>query len=117
MRMLAVTYGLPWPLTEGAKIRDFHLLREAAKESEVFLLSLCKDDRGQPDTRELRRFCSRVETYVPPARSSPAHLWTHWRAGRPLAGAPFYFAPFARRIGEIAQFHRADFVQIEHSFL
>ena len=117
MRMLVVTYGLPWPIMEGSKIRDYHLLRESAKESEVILLCLCKDDRSHPDPAEVRRFCAEVETYVPPERGSWTLAGRHWRAGRPLAAFPFYFEPFARRITELAQRHKVDLVQIEHSFL
>jgi len=115
--MLAVTYGLPWPLTEGAKIRDYHLLRESAQESEVILLSLCKDDRSHHDVRELRRFCAEVETYVPPERTPWTRALVHWRAGRPMATFPFYFEPFAQRISDLSLRHQVDLVQIEHSFL
>jgi glycosyltransferase involved in cell wall biosynthesis len=117
MRLLAVTYGLPWPLTEGAKIRDYHLLRETAKDLEIILLSLCKDDRNHPGFSELRRFCVHVESYVPPERPSWGAAAAHWRARRPWATFPFYFEPFAQRVAALCERYRADIVQIEHSFL
>lgn len=117
MRMLAVTYGLPWPLTEGAKIRDYHLLREASQAAEVVLLSFCKDDPDHPDPGPLRTVCAAAETYAPPRRRGWREAAAHWRSGRPLATFPFYFEKFAQRIRSLAENHRVDFVQIEHSFL
>jgi glycosyltransferase involved in cell wall biosynthesis len=117
MAILAVTYGLPWPLTEGSKQRDYYLLQELAKENEVVLLSFCKDDRGPHDVAELRRFCKEVHIYVPPGRRPWTSAAAHMRAGRPIATLPFYCEPFARRIAELCRVNRMDLVQIEHSFL
>lgn len=117
MRVLAVTYGLPWPLTEGAKIRDFHLLRELAREAEVSLLAFCKDDRTPPQSIELSNFCSRVEVFVPPKPTLASLVLTYLRNGIPLAALPFYSDSFARQISACALAVRADTVQIEHSFL
>lgn len=117
LRILDVTYGLPWPLTEGAKIRDYYLLRELAKSAEVTLLSFCKDDRNALHPAAMKRFCVDVETYIPPERSAWSALGSHWSAGRPLAALPFYFETFAQRITSLAERQRVDVVQIEHSFL
>lgn len=117
MRVLSITYGLPWPLTEGAKIRDFHLLRELARSAEVSVLSLCKDDRHPAKSPELKRFCAVVETFTPPVRGAWATLREGWSPRRPVAAAPFFFEAFAARIGALALQHRAQIVQFEHTFL
>ena len=117
VRVLAVTYGLPWPLTEGAKIRDFHLLRELARDAEVSLLAFCKDDRDATDASELKRFCANVETWVPPRRIGLGAVADHLLSRRPLATLPFYCAEFARLIATGVERWRPTSVQIEHSFL
>jgi polysaccharide biosynthesis protein PslH len=117
LKVLAVTYGLPWPLTEGAKIRDFHLLRELAREAEVSLLAFCKDDRTPPDATALKRFCSTVEVYIPPKPTVASCVSAYLHEGIPLAALPFYNEPFAKRITACALSVQADTVQIEHSFL
>ena len=48
MRVLTLISRLPWPLTDGAAIRDFNLLREAARRHEVsvgFLENILADLR------------------------------------------------------------------------
>ncbi|MGJ5818494.1 glycosyltransferase family 4 protein [Paludibaculum fermentans] len=117
MKVLAVTYGLPFPLSEGCKIRDHNLLRALAAEAEVHLLCFCKDDRFPDDVGPLPGFCSSIETYPVPDRQPPLAVFQHLIAGRPLATFPFYFPEFARRIAELARKHKVDVVQLEHSFL
>ena len=114
MRLLAVTYGLPHPLTEGAKIRDYNLLRELARHSEVHLLCFSKDDPAGADPRPLEAFCASVEIYRVPNR---LEWFAHLRSGRPLAVLPCSYAAFSDRIAELARQHQVDVVQIEHSFL
>lgn len=60
MRILTLISKFPWPLTDGAVIRDFNLLREAAKRHEVFLLCFLfkPSDREQFDV--LRPFCKKI---------------------------------------------------------
>jgi polysaccharide biosynthesis protein PslH len=60
MRILTLISRFPWPLTDGAAIRDFNLLREAAKHHEVSLLCfLCApSDRDHFGT--LRPYCKDI---------------------------------------------------------
>ena len=60
MRILTLISKFPWPLTDGAVIRDFNLLREAAKRHEVSLLCFLfkPSDREQFDA--LRPFCRKI---------------------------------------------------------
>lgn len=120
VKILSVTYGLPYPPNEGAKIRDFHLLREVARSEEVRVCALLKDERVTPDTTPLSKFCASVEPFLVPARSWTRHLrdaGRHAIAGRPAATYPFFFAEFAAMIRATAARHHVDLIQIEHSFL
>ncbi|MGD0059924.1 MAG: glycosyltransferase family 4 protein [Verrucomicrobiia bacterium] len=60
MRILTLISKFPWPLTDGAVIRDFNLLREAAKRHDVSLLCFL----FQPTDRErfdaLRPYCQKI---------------------------------------------------------
>lgn len=60
MRILTLISKCPWPLTDGAVIRDFNLLREAAKRHEVSLLCFL----FKPDDRQyfgaLKPYCRKI---------------------------------------------------------
>jgi glycosyltransferase involved in cell wall biosynthesis len=60
VRVLTLISKFPWPLTDGAVIRDFNLLREAAKRHDVSLLCFL----FQPSDREyfdaLRPYCRKI---------------------------------------------------------
>jgi len=60
VKILTLISKFPWPLTDGAVIRDFNLLREAAKRHEVSLLCFLfkPTDREQFDA--LRPFCKKI---------------------------------------------------------
>ncbi|HVM62381.1 MAG TPA: glycosyltransferase family 4 protein [Verrucomicrobiae bacterium] len=60
MRILTLISKFPWPLTDGAVIRDFNLLREAAKRHDVSLLCFLfqPSDREQFDA--LRPYCKNI---------------------------------------------------------
>ena len=60
MRILTLISKFPWPLTDGAVIRDFNLLREAATRHDVFLLCFLfkPSDREQFDA--LKPYCKKI---------------------------------------------------------
>jgi len=60
VKILTLISKFPWPLTDGAVIRDFNLLREAAKHHDVFLLCFLfrPSDREQFDA--LKPFCQKI---------------------------------------------------------
>jgi glycosyltransferase involved in cell wall biosynthesis len=119
MRILLVTFGLPYPPDSGVRIRDFHLLRELSRHAEVSLLSLLTVEPGDGAGR-LRAWCRTVET-IPMTRRSPVRHLADFLHGRrlrlPLATHPFYFPEAAALIRRLVAARPPDIVQIEHSFL
>ena len=57
MRILTLTSKFPWPLTDGAVIRDFNLLREAARHHEVSLLCFLTRPEDRDNFSALRPYC------------------------------------------------------------
>lgn len=120
LKILFLTYGVPWPPDSGGRIRDFNLLRSLAPHAEIVLCCFAKDESEIPDLSALRSLCREVRIYRPGRRS----LWEHagaiakalW-AGRPLATHPFYYAEFASELLAVARREAVEIFQIEHSFL
>ncbi|MBX5491934.1 MAG: glycosyltransferase [Chloroflexi bacterium] len=108
MKVLWLTPQLPWPLDQGARIRNYHLLRAVAARHTVDLLSLEPRPGANAPSRgallegapvagngvpvPLARLCRRVEVFAAPHRSAAQRLRTllasplpdlAWRAWQP----------------------------------
>jgi len=62
MRILVLAPKLMWPLSGGAEIRNYNLLRETAKNHEVHLLAFINHDDEQKDAEALKKFCESITT-------------------------------------------------------
>jgi sugar transferase (PEP-CTERM/EpsH1 system associated) len=60
VRILTLISKFPWPLTDGAVIRDFNLLRETAKRHEVFLLCFLFKPGDREHFDALRPYCKKI---------------------------------------------------------
>jgi sugar transferase (PEP-CTERM/EpsH1 system associated) len=60
MRILTLISRVPWPLTDGAAIRDFNLMREAARRHEMFLLCFLCTPSDRDHLAKLRPYCKDI---------------------------------------------------------
>jgi glycosyltransferase involved in cell wall biosynthesis len=112
MKILWVTFGLPYPPDTGFRQRDFHLIREVSRHAEIVLFSLIPPG-GQTEPGELTRYCARIETFSLPRRLPPLGGLT-----RVPAGAWRNFHPdAAARLAALAGAEQPEIVQVEHSLL
>jgi len=97
MRILVLTPKLPWPLTGGAEIRNFNLLKHAAARHEVYLLSLLHFADDARHFAALREYCREV-VGVPLRRP----LWRKaWNAAAGLVTAtPFILREYRQPLLE-----------------
>ena len=119
VRVLQLTYGVPWPPTSGARIRDFNLLRALSGKAEITLCCYAEEVE-MPDLARLRALCREVRVFRPGARS----LWRRASAfalglarGVPLGMCPFFDSAFAAELRSIARREATQIFQIEHSLL
>jgi sugar transferase (PEP-CTERM/EpsH1 system associated) len=119
VRVLQLTYGVPWPLNSGARIRDFNLLRALSGAAEITLCCYA-EEVAIPDLAQLRALCREVRVFRPGQRS----LWRRAAAfieglarGVPLGMCPFFDPAFAAELRAIARREAVAIFQIEHSLL
>lgn len=121
MTAVVLTYGVPWPLNSGARIRDEGLIRNlAALGVAIHLVCFAKDEHEIPNLAQLEDACASVTIFRPPLRGLTANLaaaWRGWRGGRPLAMLPFFFPELNELLQNLLVKSHADILQIEHSFL
>ncbi len=120
MKILFVTFGLPYPPDSGVRIHDFYLIKNISQYHSVLLLSLITDPQQVKDLQKLKPYCDLIDFVLARRRS----IMEHFRGivfglfnGRPLATHPFIYDEMLLKIGEIVKNRGVDIVQIEHSFL
>lgn len=63
MKILMLTPYLPYPLLSGGQIRTYNLLKKLAKNHQVTLFALIKDDAERQYIPELEQYCHKVKVF------------------------------------------------------
>lgn len=117
MKILCITTRSPWPLFEGRALRSYNLIREAAREHEVHLLSFVQTQEDAEGIAHMRSICTLVEAH-------PLHIgWRRWEllldalrepfTQRPLQILKYETAAMRRRVAELVTEHRYDLVHLD----
>ncbi len=114
MKILTLISKFPWPLTDGAVIRDFNLLREAAKRHDVSLLCFLFNPQDRDHFSALQPYCKRIVALdlVRPA-------WRTWTnaAASLVTPAPFITREYwrAEMARALEQFVDSEKIDVIHS--
>jgi len=65
MRILYISHKLPYPLSDGGKLRVFNHIKHLSKKHEIISLSFIKNKNELKEIDKLKKFC-RVETVLLP---------------------------------------------------
>ncbi len=112
MKVLYLAPQLPWPLDQGARIRNYHLLRALAAEHIVDLLCLDQAPAGDGDLGPLPALCRRVEVLRAPRRDRAARLRTLLRSPLPDLAHRAWQPALARRLRALLAVERYDVLQV-----
>jgi len=63
MKILMLTPYLPYPPSSGGQVRSYNLIKNLAKDHQITLFSLIKDDEELKYVKELEKFCKRVRVF------------------------------------------------------
>ena len=74
MRILIISTQLPYPLTEGANIRIFNLIKQLSKDHEIHLASFIKSPKELDHAQSLQPYCKKVKL-IEMNRSPLKRLW------------------------------------------
>lgn len=88
-RILYLTQVLPYPLSTGARVRQYYVLRYLSQKHEVTLVSFVRPDDKVEHVEHLRTFCSAVYT-VPMQRARWRDAWAVLKGL--VTGEPFVIA-------------------------
>ncbi len=109
-RVAMLTPYFPYPLAHGGAVRIYHLLREAAREFDIELLSFT--DEGPPPMGPLLEFCARVVLVQKPRYREP-----RWSTLRPPEVHEFRSAAMAQALAEERCGFGFELLQVEYTQL
>ncbi len=119
MRILFITFGLPYPPDSGVRIHDFYLVKNISQHHSVLVLSLLTSREQVKHIQGLRQYCDYVDFVLEKPHSIRQHFSRIIRSllkGRPLATYPFIYGEMLSKVREIVTKWDVDIIQIEHSF-
>jgi len=71
MKILMLTPYLPYPPSSGGQVRSFNLIKSLAKNHQITLYSLIKDEKEREYLSELEKYCKKVCVF-----NRPLKPWT-----------------------------------------
>jgi len=60
MKILFLTYDLPYPLISGGKVRAYHLIKNLARNNQITLFSYYRDEEQKKYLQELKKYCPKI---------------------------------------------------------
>jgi len=110
-RVAVLSPYFPYPLSHGGAVRIFHLLREAAREFDVFLFAF-REGAEPPETGPVLDFCAKVILVGKPRYREP-----HWASLAPPEVCEYRSRAMQRAWKRLTRQYRIDLRQIEYTHL
>jgi polysaccharide biosynthesis protein PslH len=110
-RVAVLSPYFPFPLAHGGAVRIYHLLKEAARDFDIFLFAFAKDPPSQ-EYAPLAELCARITVISPPHYREP-----RWSTLDPPEKREFASEPMLRLLrSTVADFH-IELIQVEYTQL
>lgn len=117
MKILVVDQLVPYPPTDGGKIRLFNLLKYLSRDHEVSFLSLFRPLRAEDNgANYLKKFCARVELVAKPEYAKKEYRWRQLRGllkGEPPRNEILWVKEMANKLNALTEHEHFDIVDIQ----
>ena len=116
MKILFLSITIPYPPTDGGRIRVMNLLKQIAKKNEVTLLALETEPTDREGVAHLHRLGVEVELVPHPPRMPPLRLRTGIRAllkRKPITVARYDLPAFRQKLHSVLAERSFDLVHYE----
>jgi glycosyltransferase involved in cell wall biosynthesis len=108
-RVAVLSPYFPFPLSHGGAVRIFHLLREAAREFDLFLFAFAE---GEHEHGPVLDFCSKVVLVKKPRYREP-----RWSSLLPPEVCEYRSPVMRRLLDQISKEYGIDLRQVEYTYL
>ena len=111
MKVLILSTWFPYPLSQGSKIRAYHLIKAVAKQHNVGLISFTDVPVHPEWIDHLKQFCKIIEVIEhDPFAKSRFETWRGWFSLEPSTVRSGYSAEMARKVIEVSQSWTPDLI-------
>ncbi len=117
MKVLLITAHFPYPLNNGARIRDFNILKRLSEKCEVSLLTFYEFQEQIDCLPILRKYCTEIEAVL--RKSDKARLLRNLNIvtnpfflSRPFHAVNYYSRKFEKVLQRLVDSKKFDIVQI-----
>jgi ribosomal protein S18 acetylase RimI-like enzyme len=110
-KVAVVSPYFPYPLSHGGAVRIYNLLREAARDFDIYLLAFAEHDRME-DIAPVVEFCAKVALFNMPRYREP-----RWSTLLPPEVCEFRSALVERTLESWKREHSIEMVQVEYTAL
>ncbi|MCJ7793062.1 MAG: glycosyltransferase family 4 protein [Candidatus Marinimicrobia bacterium] len=113
MKILFLTYDLPYPLVSGGKIRAFYLIKALAKKHQITLFSYYRDEDQKKYLKELKKYCQEIKIFKKRKPWSWQNLLRSFTTKLPFASAAYYSPQLEKALIEELKQKKYDCVHFE----
>jgi len=113
VKLLFLSYDLPYPPNSGGKIRSFNLLTNLAKKIDVTLYSYYRSDEQLDQIKELKKICSEVKCFK---RNNPWEIKNFIRSistFKPYMTSLYYQSGLEKQLTVDLQINKFNYVHFE----
>ena len=110
LRILFVCHRMPYPPSDGARVRAFRIIRHLARSHEVTLAAPVRSADERKGAEQLKQYCSAVITGPIPKAAAAARMVKNLATATPSSMGFFYSPQLAAKIKEAVSARPFDMV-------
>lgn len=113
MKVLFLTYDLPYPLISGGKIRAYYLLKNLSQNHEITLFSYYRQEEQKKYLPELKKHCQSIFLFKRRKPWSWQNLLRSFLTPLPFTAATYYSPPLKKALEKELKENKYDLVHFE----
>lgn len=113
MKILFLTYDVPFPLNSGGKIRAYYLIKNLSKNHQITLFSYYRHEEQKRDAAEMEKYCARVMLFKRRPPWSWQNLARCFLSSLPFTAAVYYSDSLKKELMKELKTNSYDLVHFE----
>lgn len=113
MKVLFLTYDLPYPLISGGKVRAYHFLKNLSKNNQITLFSYYRREEQKKYPPELKKHCQKIYLFKRRKPWSWQNLLRCFLTPLPFAAATYHSPSLKKALAKELKENQYDLVHFE----